>query len=411
MNLQSPGFTDVELEEAAISAMMQWESSVTEAITHGLTTDHFTSLHCRALFLAVLNEWTGHKSCDLILLCDRLAIDGALSACGGIHKVTELWAQTSHSPKAMPFYIEILQDRYAKRKVLETCGDALKSSEPEGETLKHDTIERLTAIPDPSSHRPRKTFAQLVDEKCHRLASGEKGEDFIPTGLLDLDRDSPLRQADMPLIAGERKAGKSVLALSILLNVARRGEPVIYFSLEDPEHKVMDRLFAQVSRIPLNCPVTNQESLRRANEALSALPLTIRTDQDLTVICGLIRDEHARRPLRLAVIDYGQLVRTKTSRDRRELEVSEVSRTFRLLAMELNLAIILLSQLNKDGETRESRALEQDCTAMWMLKTIKDQPTKRKLEIPFQRNGESGVSFEVAFLGNIARVESLGTDL
>src|SRR5690242_5173911 len=98
----SAGFSDIEVEEAAISAMMQWESSMSEAASHGLTGEHFTAPHCKVLFEAVKMEWRGHKSCDLILLTERLTLFQQLEKAGGPHKVTEIWANTCHSPKAMP---------------------------------------------------------------------------------------------------------------------------------------------------------------------------------------------------------------------------------------------------------------------------------------------------------------------
>lgn len=74
--------------------------------------------------------------------------------------------------------------------------------------------------------------------------------------------------------------------------------------------------------------------------------------------------------------------------------------------MELELPLILLSQLNADGFTRESRALEQDATAMWKVGVDPDEPNKRWIEIPWQRNGESNIRFPVTFLGYCARVEN-----
>src|SRR4030095_4243627 len=90
----------------------------------------------------------------------------------------------------------------------------------------------------------------------------------------------------------------------------------------------------------------------------------------------------------------------------REQKVAEVSRTLRLLAMELDIPIIVLSQLNADGYTRESRALEQDSTACWMIAEHADAKNIRYIRLPWQRNGPSDVGFKITFLGELARAEN-----
>lgn len=215
----------------------------------------------------------------------------------------------------------------------------------------------------------------------------------------------------MPLIAGERKAGKSVLSLTIATNIAKNGIPVLYFSLEDRIPKVIDRVFAGVSRVPMNkhhVQKLNDSDMSRcidASSKLGKMPLTIRDDcYDLAVILSAMRRAVAREEAGLIVVDYAQLVRAKA--DTRREEVEKVSREFRLAAMELKVPLILLCQLNKDGETRESKALEMDATAMWLISPVEDEPSQRIIDIPWQRNGESAISFPVAFFGDIARVEN-----
>jgi len=131
---------------------------------------------------------------------------------------------------------------------------------------------------------------------------------------------------------------------------------------------------------------------------------------DLPAIIGEIRQQKARYPdLLFAVVDYAQLVRAclRKGGENREQEVATISRGLRLVGMECKVAIPLLSQLNENRRSRESRALEQDATACWELVRDEDEPNKRTLSIPWQRNGESGVGFEVAFLGNLTRIENM----
>ncbi len=407
MEREIAGFSEKEIEEATLSAIMQWQECLDLARQHNLSQEHFSVPHHRTLYSHCCAFRDRTKTFDLLAFTEQVQAAGEIAACGGPAELTRIWMNVCHSPKIMPFYLEILEDRHAKRKVLEACSNTLASSEWEGATLKADALGMLQAIPDPASIKPRKTFAQIVDEQLEQFLSGKPAEDVLPTGLVDLDRISPLRRGDMALIAGERKAGKTILALSIILNIARRSVPVLFFSLEDRQAKVIERLLHACARKG----ILDRQSTLRASHELVTLPLHIRDDvYDLAAIAAVSREAKAMHEIGLIVIDYAQLVRSKTSKDRRELEVAEVSRTLRLLAMELNTPLILLSQLNAEGQTRESRSLEQDATAMWMIKMSEHGPGQRLILIPWQRNGESGRGFEVAFLGDQARVETLAKD-
>lgn len=280
-----------------------------------------------------------------------------------------------------------------------------------------ESISQLSALATPRT--ATKSFKELLKEKMHRIEFGEPDANILVTGITKLDRESPLKLGDMPLISGERKAGKSMLAISIAGNVIMDNWTVLYFSLEDRTETVIDRLFAGASRVPISGhhKGMNEGEFQRAERAFADLSdkhMLIRDDvQDLAPMCAITRQMKAKHPdLKLVVVDYAQLVRAKVSKGaNREQEVATVSRTLRLLGMELKVAIIVLCQLNQDGATRESKALEQDTTAMWKLtKTDPDEQNKRLIVIPFQRNGESNVCFPVTFFGHIARVENCGDE-
>jgi replicative DNA helicase len=289
-----------------------------------------------------------------------------------------------------------------------------------------EALATLSALAAPKTGEV--SFKTLLLDKMRRMEDGEPNEDLISTGIAMLDRDSPLRIGDMPLISGERKAGKSIFALSIATNVLLAGDAVLYFSLEDRTSKVIDRLFAGVARVPIvnhhlkSMSEAESQRIDDAFEKLAAKKMFIRDDiQDLGPMCAVIRQRKARNPeLKLVVVDYAQLVRARMAKgSNREQEVAAVSRTLRLIGMELGLAIIVLCQLNKEGDTRESKALEQDATAMWKIVKMteknahgedQDVHNRRFIVIPFQRNGESGVGFPVTFFGHIARVENLSDE-
>jgi replicative DNA helicase len=142
---------------------------------------------------------------------------------------------------------------------------------------------------------------------------------------------------------------------------------------------------------------------------LRSLPIHVKDNVfELGRITAICREYVARKEIGLAIVDYAQLVKISELKNEREAEVAEVSRTLRLLASELSLPIIVLSQLTK-GETRWSRGLEHDATACWEIKRGNDEDEAvniRQINIPWQRNGQSGIGFRVTFLGHISRVEN-----
>ena len=333
-----------------------------------------------------------------------------LEKIGGASYVTEVdgFAPTA---EAVKYYIGLLDDEYDKRRVTEICNRTVEAIKQGDTTAIPRAVTELNAMPVRAAEQ---SYRQAVLDKVQRIENNEEDAEVIPTGLKCLDQLSPLRKSDMPLIAGERKVGKSILALSIAANITRNGVPVLYFSLEDRLPKVVDRLFAGVSRVPIvkhtsqriNCQVAVETA-----EKLLGLPFEIRDDvYDLHKIIAVARRERAKHNTGLIVVDYAQLVRATGAETRRE-EVEKVSRELRLLAMELHVPLLLLCQLNKDGEARESKALEMDATAMWRIdKTSEVENGERRLAIPWQRNGESGIAATVAFFGSLARIENLSRE-
>jgi replicative DNA helicase len=274
----------------------------------------------------------------------------------------------------------------------------------------------LNAITRTLTVKARQSMSELVQEKINRMENGIE-EAVVKTGLKELDLRSPLWPSDMPLISGERKVGKSMLATTITTNVARWGIPVAYFSLEDSAHKLIDRLLSGISRVSmvkqLNVKSLSESEMKASSDAalvLSALPIYLYDDLfDLDHIIAEARQTRTTRKIGLIVVDYAQLIRTPEHKGRnREQEVAHISRSLRLLSLELQIPLLLLSQLNEQGRSRESRALEQDATASWKMRLDDDEEIKnmRWIDIEWQRNGDSNIKFPVTFLGYCARVEN-----
>lgn len=184
---------------------------------------------------------------------------------------------------------------------------------------------------------------------------------------------------------------------------------VLIVSLEMPASQIIDRLVARIGNVSLRSlaeGVKTESELNGMQKALNVLhksDLIIRDDlYDIGSICSVARAmSKTTMGLRVLFVDYIQLVRCELGKDStREREVAEVSRSLRLLGLELGCLVIGITQLNEQGKARESRAIQQDATCIMAIEI--DGEESRKVSIPFQRNGPCGVSTHLRFNGRTA---------
>ncbi len=180
-------------------------------------------------------------------------------------------------------------------------------------------------------------------------------------------------------------------------------------SLEMPASQIIDRLVARLGNVSLRSlaeGVKTESELSGMQRALNILHrsnLIIRDDlYDIGSICSVARAmSKSSMGLKVIFVDYIQLVRCELGKDStREREVAEVSRSLRLLGLELGCLVIGITQLNEQGKARESRAIQQDATCIMAIEV--DGEENRKVSIPFQRNGPCGVSTHLRFNGRTA---------
>lgn len=413
---------NIEAERSLASAFIASPREIGARMAErGMTSDFFYCPKVRLIVTALQDAWAQQKPCDVASLTVAMRASGALEAIGGPIEIS-LIAGEAPLPSAFDLFAQEVIRTYQLRQIFAECSkiaSEANSATGSPETLLARLGEALTQIAGASRKAQQQTFRALLFEKIERMETSQPDSDRLLTGLTKLDQQSPLRLGEMPLIAGERKAGKSILSLTITRNVILAGHGVLYFSLEDRTSKVIDRLFAAESEIPIarqNAKSLQPSDWNRANAAVKRLAdkhLFLRDDvYDLSAILAVARQTHASRPnLRLVVVDYAQLIRVNLAKGAsREQEVAAVSRALRLLSMELNVAILLLCQLNKEGDTRDSKALEMDCTAMWKVcvpEEEQDINSKRLIVIPFQRNGDSNIAFPVSFRGYLGRMDNL----
>lgn len=424
---------DEEAEQAILGSIFLKPDMVLSEMVGRIKPEHFNVPANATIYKEMLRLWSASKPIDAILITTELRDKGLLEFVGGPQYITSLYCSVPTAANAS-YYIETIIEKYILRKMLATCRDYDRrcNDHPEDpRALLGAMASELAGIEDIKMEN-RKTMKDLTIDKIDQLENGTVDSGIIPSGYRLIDKYSPLREHGYIILAAPAKTGKTTLATNILKNVAESGIPSVYFSLETAQSDIYDLLFSNESKIPAyrqfvgegGMTQRDMERMGFASSKLSIMKIDIVADIfDIGGICAFVKKWKTQNPDgKLVVVDYVQLVKGSQQKGgNREQEVAEVSRTLRMLSMELDISIIALSQLNEAGETRESKSLQQDCTALWKLLHLfkettnrNDEPEeeldKRLLMIDFQRKGPSKKTFPVAFIGETATVAELTED-
>jgi replicative DNA helicase len=216
----------------------------------------------------------------------------------------------------------------------------------------------------------------------------ERESPGLTTGFPSLDGVLlGLQGGDLVILAARPSIGKTALALAISLRLAWVNEPVLFVSLEMPRDALMSRAVSMASRVPFavvrapnkHTPVETVNRVGRVARQMTSLPLYVCDESSLTIneLTAAVRAEHARRQVKLVVVDYAQLVKPNERSESREREVREVADGLKALAKSINVPVLALAQLNRDVEKkqrepvladlRESGALEQNADVVMFL--------------------------------------------
>ena len=384
-----------------------------------------------------------HKPLDVITLSETLSESNHLDEAGGHVYLIDL-ARNTPSASNIAAYAEIVRERSVLRKLITSAnkiGDNAFNPEGRASSELIDEAEReIFQISERHSRSggpmPVKSFLARAVKKIDELFHAKSGITGISTGYTDLDElTAGLQPSDLIIVAARPSMGKTTFAMNIAENVAiHDNKPVLVFSLEMPGDSITTRLLASLGRINqtrLRTGQLQEEDWPRIGSAISLLTEKAQIYIDDTP--GISPTElrsRARRLKRetgeigLIVIDYLQLMTVPGNKENRTAEISEISRSLKLLAKELNTPIVALSQLNRGLENRpnnkrpimsdlrESGAIEQDADVIAFVYRDEvyhpDTPEKGVAEIIIakQRNGPIG-TVRLAFLGEFCRFENL----
>ena len=414
-----------EAEVSLLGTMMLYDSATKTAIEEGLSADDFFVENNRLIFLAVKSLADEGTPVDPTAVSTRLKDRGDFDRVGGNTALTDLM-QSAVTSANTRMYVSILKDKAITRKMIE-AGRKISSDGMEGVSDVNDFLDQAEkAVLDISrsrrttEFRDRHELFNSVVDMIHRYS--DQGSDItgIRTGFRDLDHlTHGFQRGDLVILAARPSMGKTAVALNLAMNAAsiQTDGAVAIFSLEMSAESLAMRLLSARSRLPGDVLRTgrlqNNEEWNGLNEASANLKKTkIYIDDKSTIKvaeifskCRRLKNEQG---LNMVLIDYIQLI-TGNSGGRgdisRQQEVSDISRSLKALARELEVPVIALSQLSRNVESREDKrpqlsdlresgAIEQDADIVMLLyrKSYYNDEAKEEAE----RTGSEELEINVA---------------
>jgi replicative DNA helicase len=433
----------VEAEQAVLGGLLL-DNSAWERIGDLLREEDFYRYDHRLIYRHIVGLLEANKPADVVTVAEALENAGELATVGGLAYLAAL-AQNTPSAANIRRYAEIVRDRAIMRSLVEV-GTAIADSayNPGGRSASEllDEAEAKVFHIAEMGNRGKQGFSEIqplltqVVERIDLLFQRDNASEVtgIPTGYTDLDRmTSGLQPGDLIIIAGRPSMGKTAFSLNIAEHVALETRlPVAVFSMEMAGTQLVMRMIGSVGRLDQHRVRTGRlmdEDWQRLTYAVGKLndaPIYIDETAALSALELRARARRLHRQcgrLGLIVIDYLQLMSGSNQGENRATEISEISRSLKALAKELDVPVIALSQLNRSLESRpnkrpvmsdlrESGAIEQDADLILFIYRDEvynpETPDKGIAEIIIgkQRNGPIG-TVKLTFLGEYTRFENL----
>jgi len=429
---------NTEAEMAVLGSMLIEEDAISVAVEHLSADDFYKEAH-KKIFSSIVHLYDQRKAVDLITLVEKLKNDNALEEVGGASYLAGL---TNVVPTAanVAHYARIVKEKNILRLLInhatQIVTDAYETEEGVNQVL--DRAEKM--IFEIADNRVGKAgFISIKDvikdsiETIDKLYQNKAHVTGVPTGYTDFDiMTAGLQPSDLIVIAGRPSMGKSAFAINIVEHASIVEKiPTAFFSLEMSKEQLVQRLLCSHARVDAHKVRTGYlsaqdwPSLTTAAGRLSEAPIFIDDTPGISVLelRAKARRLKSHHDVKLIVLDYLQLMRGSVSSENRQQEISEISRSLKALARELNVPIISISQLSRAVESRtdhrpqlsdlrESGAIEQDADVVVLLireeyynATEQNKGTAEAI-IAKQRNGPVG-TVKLSFIREYTRFENL----
>jgi replicative DNA helicase len=440
-SLEKPLPNNLDAERSVLGAILLDNHALNPAIEHLRPEDFFLDQH-RRVFTQMIALGEVQQAIDLVTLTEELNRKGDLEASGGAPYLASL---ADGMPKVtnIEHYARIVKEKAILRNLIHTTHN-IQQRAFEGEDGADAILDGAeSSIFALAEDRVRVGLLPIKDivrdnfERLERIFREGKSITGIPTGYVELDKlTSGLQPSELLILAARPSQGKTALALNLMENIAiRGGHPVAMFSLEMSKESLLQRLVASVAQIDAHKFRTghlSREDWRRMTESLgtiSSSPLWIDDAGSISVLEIGAKARRLKRDkgLSMLVVDYLQLITARGRFGNRQEEVSSISRALKGLAKELQIPVLVLSQLTRAPERdergpqlsdlRESGAIEQDADVVMFIYrphffkagATPEEREETELRIAKQRNGPTDkVNF--VFRSRFTRFEEAAPD-
>ena len=428
---------DVEAEQAVIGSMLTDQDAVSSAI-ETLKPEDFYREDNKIIYEAILNIYNRAEPIDIITLKAELSSMNKLEAVGGLEYIAVLPDKVPTTAN-VDRYIKIVEEKSMLRNLIKTANEILSMGYEQTEDVEDVMDLAEKKIFDVMQRKNQKGYTSIKDilvesfAKLEELYNQKQHVTGVPTGFIDLDKmTAGLHGSEFILIAARPAMGKSAFVLNIGAYAATRANvPVAIFSLEMSKDQVGNRILCSEALVDSNHLRTgelNDEELSKLAETsgeLSQAQIYVDDTPGISVmeIRAKCRKLKLEKNIGLIIIDYLQLIQGSGKTSSREQEIAEISRSLKILAKELDVPVIALSQLSRAVEARpdhrpmlsdlrESGSIEQDADIVMFLYRDdyynEDSEKKNIAEVIIakQRAGSTG-TVDLAWLGQYTKFANL----
>ena len=429
---------DLEAEQAIIGSMLTDRDAVISAIEI-LKEEDFYREDNKAIYTAILNLYNRAEPIDIITVKSELESMGKFEQVGGLEYLAELPEKVTTTANAMK-YIKIVEEKSTLRRLIKTANEIIElgySPTEDVEDIMEGAEKKIFNI---MQEKNQKGYAPIKDvlvesfTKLEELYNRKQHITGVPSGFTELDyRTAGFHGSELILIAARPAMGKTAFALNIATNAAVKANvPVAVFSLEMSKEQLVNRILCSESMVDSNKVRTGKleeddwTKLAGAIGPLSEAEIFIDDTPgiNITEIRAKCRKLKLEKNIGMVVIDYLQLIQGSNKRGgSREQEISEISRSLKILAKELDVPVIALSQLSRAAEQRpdhrpmlsdlrESGAIEQDADIVMFLyrddyyNQDSDKKDIAEIIIAKHRGGSTG-TVELLWLGSYTKFVNL----
>jgi len=433
---------NIESEENLISAILL-DNDVLHDVVEVVAPDDFYRSSHKVIYKAITELYSKNEPVDLITLTNILKERGKLDEVGGATYIAGIVDTVPLAVNAQ-YYAKIIHDKACLRRLIEKANEISRRCYEDSGDVDEVIGFAEKSVFEIAEDKIRPSFfpiSRLVDDNIAALEEQQGKRSLVtgvPTGFKEFDKlTSGFQGSDLIIIAARPAMGKTSLALNIARNAAVKGNiPVAVFSLEMSKEQLSMRLLCSEARVDSSrvrggfLGDDDWLKLTDAASVLTAAPIFIDDSPDITSLSIRAKSRRLKmdNDLGLVVIDYLQLMRGNSRAERRDLEISEISRSLKALAKELDLPVVALSQLNRKleergdkrpllSDLRESGALEQDADLVAFIyrdeiyNKDENNPKKGTSEIILakHRNGPVG-NVNLTFLSAYTRFEDMAFD-